>query len=366
MTNLICSTCKTKYSVDEPRWKCDCGGLLDIDFKPEFDRDKIKSRPPSLWRYREAIPIDNNENIISFHEGFTPLVDLDINGIPVKVKMDHLFPSGSFKDRGASVLISKVRKLGIQHVAVDSSGNSGAAIATYSAKAGITCDVYVPDSTSPGKLLQIEAMGARLHRVPGSRTDTARAALKATEQIYYASHAWNPFFFQGTKTIAYEICEQLGWKAPDVFFAPVSNGSLILGAFIGFADLVQAGIIEKSPRLIGVQAAHCAPCADAFLKGADHISPIDQKTTIAEGIAVAEPTRGHQILNAVRHTGGDFITVTEAEIKTWLARLYKKGFYVEPTSAAVFAGIAKYTPLTKKELAVSVFTGHGLKSTKKV
>ncbi len=320
-----------------------------------------------MWRYREAIPVEHDENIVSFGEGFTPLVDLDIDGLPVKVKLDHLFPSGSYKDRGASVLISKAKELGVTHVVEDSSGNAGAAIATYCRRANISCDIYVPASASPGKLVQINMMGARLHSVAGSREDTANAALAAAEKYYYASHSWNPFFFHGTKTFAYEVCEQLGRRAPDIVVTPVGNGTLLLGAMIGFQELWHAGIIEKTPRILAVQTAHCAPCAEAFFKGESNITHINKKKTLAEGIAVAEPVRGAHILQAVRDSDGDFVTVEEHEIITWLKKLYRNGFYIEPTSAAVFAGIAKSkTQMNKKQTIVSVITGHGLKANKTV
>ncbi|MBN1482133.1 pyridoxal-phosphate dependent enzyme [candidate division KSB1 bacterium] len=320
-----------------------------------------------MWRYRAVIPLRHDKNIVSFNEGKTPLLDIDIDGLPVKVKLDHLCPSGSFKDRGASVLVSKVKELGIQHVVEDSSGNAGAAIATYCAAAHIGCDIYVPASTSAGKLTQIEAMGARVVKIPGSRDDTARAVLQQAQHIYYASHVWNPYFLHGIKTIAYEICEQLDWSAPDFFFTPVGNGSLLLGAFIGFGELLNAGMIAKMPRLCAVQSAHCAPCAEAFFLNQKTIVPIDPQPTLAEGIAVAEPIRGAQIINAVRQSNGDFITVLDNEVKLWLDKFYKKGLYIEPTSAVVFAGLSKYKrKLGKNDTVVTIITGHGLKTNKKV
>ncbi|MBN1464553.1 threonine synthase [candidate division KSB1 bacterium] len=364
MAKLICSSCQKSYSENDPRWRCDCGGVLDIQFTPEFDVDKLRRRPFTMWRYREAIPVLHDENIISFYEGFTPLIDIDMGGISVKAKMDHLFPSGSYKDRGASVLISKVKELGIRHVVEDSSGNAGAAIAAYCARAQIECDIYVPSLASPEKLRQIESMGARLHKVSGSRQDAAEAVLHGGEAVYYASHSWNPYFLHGTKTLAYELCEQLDWRAPDRLIVPVGNGTLLLGAFIGFTELLTAAVIDKMPKLIAVQTANCAPCAEAFHQGQDDIAVIKDRPTLAEGIAVARPVRGSQIIKAVRRTDGDFLTVTENEIKEWLHHLYYRGFYIEPTSAVVFAALSGYQKIDKKETVVTVMTGHGLKTQK--
>ncbi|MBN1559383.1 threonine synthase [candidate division KSB1 bacterium] len=364
MVKLVCSSCQQCYSENDPRWQCDCGGLLDVQFTPEFDADKMQHRPFTMWRYREAIPVLHDSNIVSFYEGFTPLIDIDMDGLTVKVKMDHLFPSGSFKDRGASVLISKVKELGVHHVVEDSSGNAGAAIAAYCARARIECDIYVSSFASPEKLRHIESMGARVHKVPGSREDAAEAA-QASRTVYYASHAWNPYFLHGTKTLAYEMCEQLDWRAPDRLVVPVGNGTLLLGAFIGFTELLNAGIIDKMPKLIAVQTANCAPCAEAFRKGKDDISAIDSKPTLAEGIAVAQPVRGSQIISAVRNTDGDFLTVSENDIKEWLHHLYRRGYYIEPTSAVVFAALSRCgQKIAKNEVIVTVITGHGLKTQK--
>ena len=215
--------------------------------------------------FRAGIPdIVSCADIVSFDEGFTPLIEVNIAGKTVQVKQEHLFTTGSFKDRGASVLISQVKALGIREVAADSSGNAGSALAAYCAASGISCHIFVPADTSPGKLAQIQLYGATLNKIPGTREDTANAVLKAADTIYYASHYWNPFFFHGTKTFAYEICEQLGWKSPDTVILAAGNGSLLLGAYIGFNELRNAGIIDKIPRLIGVQAENCAPVVKAF------------------------------------------------------------------------------------------------------
>jgi threonine synthase len=367
MSNLICAECGRSFPVEEKIWKCACGGLLDVDFQPHFPIDKIRQRKPTMWRYREAIPIWEDKNIISFDEGFTPLIRVDFGGKTVWIKQDHLFPTGSYKDRGASILISKVKELGIESVVEDSSGNAGCAIAAYCAKARIKCQIFVPEDTSGGKLAQIQLYGAKLNKIPGSREETARAALKAAEKDYYASHSWNPFFFQGTKTFAFEVCEQLGWKSPGSVVVPVGNGTLLLGAYIGFNELFHAGMIQEIPKIIGVQSLHCAPLYKAFKEGLKEIPAIDKKDTLAEGIAIAEPIRGKQVLEAVIKSKGELMAVSELEIKNSLRALCQKGFYVEPTSAATTAGLSKYLEkANSEEIVVSVFTGHGLKTTEKM
>lgn len=360
---LICRESGENYSGQEPRWRSDSGGLLHLSLTPQLDIALLKTRKPTLWRYREVIPIEKDENIISFEEGFTPLLPLEIGGRKIYCKQDHLFPTGSFKDRGASVLISKVKELGIDRVVQDSSGNAGCAVAAYCARAGIRCDIFVPQSTSPAKVSQIRSYGAKLHLVPGSRQDTAEAAMKAAEKFYYASHCWNPFFHHGTKTIAYEICEQLEWQAPDAVILPVGNGSLLLGAYIGFQELHQMHLIQKIPKLIGVQTRACAPIANAYQKHQKEITPIKTKPTVAEGIAIAAPIRGREILAAVYETNGLMLTVSENQILAAQREMALRGFYLEATAAVAIAGVKKYLPMSEtQDLLVTVFTGHGLKS----
>lgn len=320
-----------------------------------------------MWRYREAIPIHNDASILSMNEGFTPLEEIEFNGGGVLIKIDYLFPTGSYKDRGATVLISKMKEWGVQKVVEDSSGNAGSAIAAYCAKAGIGCDIYVPQYTSPGKLIQIQAYGATLKRVEGSREKTAEKAMEAASKIPYASHCWNPFFLHGTKTFAFEVWEQMDWRAPDTLVLPIGHGTLFLGAYIGFKELKTAGMIKRIPKMVGIQSASCAPLYQAFKKGWRETRPIEKEETIAEGIAIAEPVRGRQILEAIRETGGEILAVTEKEIKVALKEMGRKGHFIEPTSSATIAGLKKY--LRKKrqnETVVSTLTGMGLKSAGKM
>ncbi|MCU0722851.1 MAG: threonine synthase [Planctomycetes bacterium] len=359
---LICEACGRRHPASEPLWRCPCGGLLDLEFEARFPLDAIRGRRPTLWRYREAIPVDRDEHVVSFDEGFTPLLPLDFGGRTAWVKQDHLFPSGSFKDRGSTVLVSKARELGVRRLVEDSSGNAGASIAAYGARAGIECEIVAPASASPAKLAQIRRHGARLHAVPGPREEAAREALRLAEASYYASHVWNPFFVHGTKTFAYEVCEQLGWKAPDAVVVPAGNGTLLLGARLGFGDLAKAGVIRRVPRLFAVQAAACAPAFRAFSSGADEVAAVEWAPTAAEGIAVAAPRRGRQMLEAVRSTGGAMLAVGEEEIRRAGEAMARRGFLVEPTAAAGIAGLEAVLAASRPgETIVGTITGHGLK-----
>jgi len=366
MERFYCSGCNRFYPVAPTIWRCECGSFLDLEFKPNFLTKKILKRDSTLWRYREALPILRDENILSMREGFTPLEEMDFNGHRILLKIDYLFPTGSYKDRGATVLISKVKELGLKKVIEDSSGNAGSAIAAYCARAQIECDIYVPQTTSAGKLVQIQAYGADLKRVEGSREKTAQVAMEAASRIYYASHCWNPFFLHGTKTFAFEIWEQMGWKAPDVLVLPVGHGTLFLGAYMGFRELKEAGMVRRIPRLVGVQSASCAPLYQAFKKGWRETRPIEKKETMAEGIAIAEPIRGRQILEALRNSDGEVLTVTEREIEGAMKEMGRRGHFIEPTSAATVAGLKKYLKHIKKDVIVSTLTGMGLKAAGKI
>lgn len=366
MDRLLCTSCGKTYDLDDPRWGCDCGGLLDIEFNARFDPSEVAGREPNMWRYREAIPIPDTARLVTLGEGLTPLREYRAAGNRVLVKEEYLNPTGSFKDRGASVLASRMKQVGVTEAVEDSSGNAGAALAAYCREAGIRCAVYVPDGIRPEKAERIRHYGAELRRVRGNRDEAAAEALKAAPGTYYASHSRNPFFLQGTKTFAYEVCEQLGWKAPDAVVLPVGNGTLLLGAYLGFKDLLAAGVVGNMPKLIGVQARACAPLFRAFHEGdgpgrvQDAPGPCE---TMADGIAIASPARGDRVLEAVTETGGDFFAVDDPEIMAALRDASAKGFQIEPTAAAGLAGLARYMARGEPaDTVITAFTGNNAPS----
>lgn len=367
MAGLFCGGCGGRYSLDELLWKCTCGSVLDIEFKASFPLEEIEGRAPNLWRYRESIPLAADGNIISMGEGLTPMIEEDLDGVPVWLKLEYMFPTGSFKDRGASVLVSKMKELGVKEAIEDSSGNAGCALAAYCAKARIDCHIFVPDGAPVEKVTQIGMYGAKVEKIFGDREAVAMAALKAAERGYYASHSWNPFFLQGTKTIAFEICEQLHWSAPDTLILPIGNGTLLLGAHRGFKDLLAGGIIERMPRLIGVQAEACSPLFQMFRGGLDEIPAITGGDTIADGIAIAQPIRGRQIVRAILESKGDILSVGEPQIRDSLEMMGRIGHYIEPTSAVAVAGARMYLKRAPSgERVVIPLTGTGLKATGKI
>jgi len=338
--------------------------MLDVSSGVPFDPGDVDASRPGLWRYRAFLPVANDSSIITLGEGWTPLLEWAIDGNPVWLKLEQLFPSGSFKDRGATVLVSAANEAGVGEVVEDSSGNAGSAIAAYCARAGIACRILAPANTLESKLAQIRAYGAELVAVPGDRQATAQAAWEQAQTHYYASHVWNPLFLQGCKTFAYELCEQLDWRTPDAVVLPVGNGTLMLGAYLGLQDLLMAGVIEAMPRLIGVQSAGCAPLVAAWEGHAFDVAQV--QPTVAAGIAIAAPARREQILEAVAQTGGELVAVSEDEIVAALRLLAGQGLFVEPTVAATIAGLRKVLPTLEGQTVVTALTGHGLKAAAKV
>ena len=325
-----------------------------------FDPDELAKRPANLWRYLETLPFAKMPGI-SMGEGMTPLVNIDPSIPGVLAKLEYVMPTTSFKDRGAVVLVAKAAEQNRQAVIADSSGNAGTSIAAYCSRAGIGCDVYVRANISPKKLTQMWRHGARVVEVSGTREDAARAAIEAVESsgTFYASHVYNPLFLEGMKTFAFEMWEQLGWRAPERLVLPVGNGTMLLGAYIGFSELLAAGLIDELPQIIAVQAELCAPIAQAFADDAANVEPVDNAGTAAEGIAIAAPARGNEVLAAIRATGGSTVTVSESAIERARNLLAEKGFYVEPTAAVPYAG--HLTLLGDKALTVLPLCGSGLK-----
>lgn len=355
MNSLICTVCKKHFSLNDPIWRCSCGGLLDIECNSSFPIAIIENRPKDMWRYREALPFDGEQ--VTYREGYTPLLPIMFEGKEVLVKQEHMFQTGSFKDRGAALMVSKIAQLGIDKVIEDSSGNAGAAVAAYCARAAIRAEIFVSLHAAQSKIRQIESYGAKLISIDGDREVVADAALKRAVGIYYASHVWNPFFLHGIKTCAFEICEQLSWEIPNTILVPVGNGALLIGLFIGFSELMATGVISNLPKLIAIQAKNCCPIYDRFHR----LSPSPQQRTKANGASVGRPIRMEQILHVIKSTNGSVFRVSESEISKALNRLWRKGFLVEPTTALSFAALEQYKS-SENEVIVTFFTGHGLKS----
>jgi threonine synthase len=356
------------FPLDRPIW---CGpeqAPLLLTPLPGLTRGQIDTGVRSLWRYRAAFPMQTDDPI-TMGEGCTPLLPRTLHGAAVRLKCEWFMPTGSFKDRGASVMLSLLRAQGVEAVLEDSSGNGGAAVAAYAAAGGMRATIMAPASTSPAKTVQMRAHGAAVELIPGSRQDTADAAVARSALTFYASHNWHPFFLHGTKTLAYELWEDLGFQVPDNIITPCGAGSNVLGCEIGFSELLRAGETDRMPRIFAVQPAHCAPIAAAFLAGSDDLVETPIAPTIAEGTAIARPIRLREVRGALLETGGGAVSVSEQEIEEALFDLARIGLYVEPTAAQPAAALRKLLEagtIVPDQTTVLVLTGSGLKATPRI
>jgi len=352
------------YPVDVPLWRAPSGSHLNLTPGAGLRRGDIDARSRSLWRYARAIRVDA-ASAVSMGEGWTPLIAMRWGEAGVLAKLEFIMPTGSFKDRGMTVMVSYLKGRGLTRVLEDSSGNAGASLAAYAAAAGIEARILVPETASYPKIVQMAATGADVVTIPGSRQDVADAALAMSEEIFYASHNWQAFFAEGTKTLAYELWEQLDFRAPDNVIVPLGYGANVMGCEHGFRELLGNGEIARMPRIFAVQAANCAPYHAAYAAGVEHLVPTEIRPTVAEGIASSKPTRVREVLQAIRGSAGAIVAVSEEEIAAALATLARQGLYVEPTSAAAAAGLTRLLAagtLAANQTTVLVLTGSGLKS----
>lgn len=332
--------------------------------RPGISRQDIESGTRSLWRYRAAFAAEIRDPIC-LGEGGTPLVQKRWGALQPHFKLEWFNPTGSFKDRGASVMLSFVRSLGIDAVLEDSSGNGGAAVAAFGAAGGMKIKIIAPTHTSAAKIAQVRAYGAEVQLVEGPREEAEAEAIRQSQHIFYASHNWHPFFLEGTKTLAYELWEDFGFDVPDNIVMPVGAGSSLLGCHFGFKELMAAGQIDKLPRLFAAQPLNCSPIDASFEAGLDTLVPREVRRTIAEGTAIKKPIRLAEIVASLRETGGRTVAITEAEIVDALKRLGALGFFVEPTCATAAAALDKLTEaglIAADERTVVILTGTGLKA----
>lgn len=352
------------YPLDVPLWRSKAGNPLMITSLTGIGRQDIDVKNRSIWRYRSALPIEIHKPV-SLGEGLTPLVEQSYGGGQLHFKFEWFSPTGSFKDRGASVMISYLQQAGIKAILEDSSGNGGAAMAAYGAAAGMQVKILAPATTQPGKIAQMSAFGAQVQLVPGPREECEHEAIRQSEQVFYASHNWQAFFLQGTKLLAYELWEDLGFSAPDNIIIPAGAGSNILGCSIGFSELLAAGHIQKLPRLFCAQPANCAPIHASFHAGSDDLVPVETSATIAEGTAIKRPVRMKQVLSALCISAGGTIAIEEADIVDAVKKLAARGIYVEPTSATGAAAAEQLLAsgvIRSEERTIVLLTGSGLKA----
>jgi len=346
----------------------------DYDSLREFvDTSLWKARPISVWRYEELLPLGRASVKVSLGEGGTSLhrstrLAERLGLKRLRVKDEGQNPTGSFKDRGMTVGVSKAVEIGAGRVACASTGNTSASLAAYAARAGLRSIVVIPSGkVALGKLAQSLAYGARVVQLEGSFDDALRVVMELarSDTGLYLLNSVNPYRLEGQKTLAYEVWDQLGGTVPDTIIVPVGNAGNISAIWKGFRDLNQLGLISDLPRMVGVQAEGASPIARAFKRGLNEIEPVPNPETVATAIRIGSPVSWKKALMAVRSSRGIIETVTDQEIldaQKLLASL--EGIFVEPASASSIAGLKKLVEsgaVNREEEIVCITTGHGLK-----
>lgn len=362
---FACTNCRLPYPEMGVPYRCPrCSAPFGLLGVIGFERGELDASQPGIWRYRNTFGLPQGAQPISLGEGNTPLVWAGVRGGQVAFKCEYLNPTGSFKDRGSAVLTAQMLARGVKTLLEDSSGNAGASLAAYAARAGLQARIFVPDSASGPKRSQIQAYGAEVIRIMGPRSNASEAVVRAfqkdeSQETAYASHAHLPFNLPGYATLAYELVEQLG-EPPGTLVLPVGQGGLLLGASYGFQALIKSGAISQVPRLIGVQSRACAPLWALQAYGPAGLGWVAEAPTLAEGIRVLNPVRGDAVLEAITRSQGMMLAVDEEKILEGRNQLALRGFYVEPTSAVVWEALDQLVGRTP-EPVVAVLTGSGLK-----
>lgn len=376
---LECIECGSKFKIDERFYTCPkCGGLLEVEFeiselKRKLDLKRLKTETPSVWKYHAFMPVLDKTKIVSLREGGTPLYRCDrlakeIGIRELYVKFEGANPTGSFKDRGMTVGVTKALEFGVKTVACASTGNTSASLAAYAAKAGLKCLVLLPSKkVALGKLAQAMMYGAKIIPIKGNFDEALALVSKICEERkdIYLLNSVNPFRPQGQKTIGFEIVDQLGWKLPDRVVVPMGNCANIWAIYKGFFEFDAVGLAKGIPMMTGIQAEGSMPIVDAIKRGLDKFVPVKEPETIATAIRIGNPVNGPKAIRAIRNSKGTAESVTDEEIiaaQKMLARL--EGIGVEPASASTVAGLKKLVGMgviDRGEKVVCVTTGSLLK-----
>jgi threonine synthase len=368
---MKCISCGEQYALDEIIYTCrTCGSTLEVVSIPDVSKDIFECRKSTMWKYKEFMPVDESK-IVSLEEGGTPFCRCqklgDKLGIELYVKVEGSNPTGSFKDRGMSVGITKAVELGVKTVGCASTGNTSASLAAYAARAGKRCIVLLPaGKVALGKLAQAMFHGAEVFSVNGNFDEALETitALALEGQLYLLNSV-NPFRLEGQKSIGFEVVDDLGWEAPDRIILPVGNAGNISAIWKGVKEFYEAGFIDDLPMMTGIQAEGAAPIANAVRKGKNSIEPVINPETVATAIRIGAPVSAQKALRAIYDSNGMAETVTDNEIlsaQKLLART--EGIGVEPASAASIAGLLKLVEsgeVDKGEQVVCIVTGHLLK-----
>ncbi len=368
MKSILCKECSLEYHLNEVMNRCRvCGGPLDIllDYSEikKLMTESFLAEPVWHWKYWMFYPILDLSKKVSFHEGGTPLIKSnffckELGNLWFKIEGTN--PTGSFKDRGSTIEITKAKEVGVNKVCCASTGNMGASVAAYSAKAGIDCKIFLPKDVAAQKVRQIEIYGAEIERVKGTYTDAVKRCgeySKRTDAYLVGDYVYRG---EGEKSIGFEIADQFNWAVPDFIVCPMGNGTMIYAVWDAFNDLMQAGLIDRLPKMVGIQADGCAPIVEAW-ESMSKIVPMKRPNTVASAIECGDPLDGIKALEAINNSKGFAGTVTDKDIlkaKVELGR--REGVFAESAGAASLAGTLKLKDRLKGRI-VCLVTGNGLK-----
>ena len=378
MKALVCRECGKRYPL-EPLHVCEfCFGPLEVEYnydqiKRLLSRASIEAGPKSLWRYAPLLPIEK-EPTVGLHAGFTPLVQA--KNLGRELGLDRLYvkndtinhPTLSFKDRVVAVALTRAKEFGFDTVACASTGNLANSVSSHAAQANLRCFVFIPADLESGKILGNLIYRPTVVAVEGNYDDVNRLCSEVAGEYRWAFVNINirPYYAEGSKTLAYETAEQLGWTAPDHVVVPVASGSLLTKIRKGLWELEQLGLIDQArTKVSGAQAEGCSPVATAYEAGRDFIKPVTPKT-IAKSLAIGNPADGYYALKVVRESGGAFATASDPEIVEGIQLLARtEGIFAETAGGVTVAALKKLArqgAIGRQDLTVAYITGHGLKT----
>lgn len=380
VTHLECANCHKNYEAGKIHNLCtECGKPLLVRYdlekaKETLTKESLKSRPENLWRYREVLPVENDENIVSFGEGFTPLFKVDrvAASLPLKlnlyIKDESTNPTGSFKARGMSAAISMAKELGVKKVAAPSAGNAGGAMAAYASRAGMESFIFMPQDTPKANIIECEQTGANVTLVDGLITDCGKivAERKEAESWFDVSTLKEPYRAEGKKTMGYELAEQFDWTLPDVILYPTGGGTGLIGMWKAFDEMEKMGLIDsKRPRMVTVQSIGCAPIVKAFHEGTRFADEFPNAHTQASGLRVPKAVGDFLILDALRESGGTAIAVPDEELIAAVKEIgAAEGLFCAPEGAACLPALRmmiEQHAVKENETVVIFNTGAGVK-----
>lgn len=374
---LRCKECKTEYPLDA-RYVCEqCFGPLEVKYASRTGADaaelkrRIQAGPHSIWRYADFLPVEHPTSALA--AGWTPLIRADRLAAELGIgelwiKNDAANPTHSFKDRVVSVALARAQELGFKTIACASTGNLANAVAAHAAAAGLESYVFIPSDLEEQKILATGIYGTNLVAVRGNYDDVNRLCteLSGEHEWAFVNINMRPYYAEGSKTLAYEVAEQLGFEIPDRIIAPIASGSLFTKLARGFEEWIEAGLLDgEIPVFNGAQAEGCAPVANAFRDGEDFCKPVKPET-IAKSLAIGNPADGPYALDLARRSGGSIDAVTDAEIRDGIRLLAQTtGIFTETAggvTTAVLRKLAQRGDIGADERVVAVITGEGLKT----